>query len=221
MRKPTPIKNLNYEQLNFAQNTASILCLPAASLVTNHQADCLYELQKSEFIGCGGWDRTTGLQVMSLTSYHCSTPRYIFPVTYFRCYLSAPPNAFNSLLQLPAKPLRLPALAIAVARFGWCDYSPFGWPPLSNCIHSLERYSAPPDIGYFGNRVQRYGFILIYANFCRTFCCFYTLRWGLVGGVFRVYLREWFGIYRILSSILSSILGVLLRAFFNLRPYLR
>ena len=25
---------------------------------------------------CGGWDRTTDLQVMSLTSYHCSTPRY-------------------------------------------------------------------------------------------------------------------------------------------------
>ncbi len=25
---------------------------------------------------CGGWDRTTGLQVMSLTSYHCSTPRH-------------------------------------------------------------------------------------------------------------------------------------------------
>ena len=24
---------------------------------------------------CGGWDRTTDLQVMSLTSYHCSTPR--------------------------------------------------------------------------------------------------------------------------------------------------
>ena len=28
--------------------------------------------------GCGGRDRTTDLQVMSLTSYHCSTPRYIF-----------------------------------------------------------------------------------------------------------------------------------------------
>ena len=65
----------------------------------NRQADHLNELQKSEFIGCGGWDRTTGLQVMSLTSYHCSTPRYIFPVTYFRCYLSAPPNAFHSLLR--------------------------------------------------------------------------------------------------------------------------
>ena len=26
---------------------------------------------------CGGRDRTTDLQVMSLTSYHCSTPRYI------------------------------------------------------------------------------------------------------------------------------------------------
>ena len=30
------------------------------------------------YFSCGGWDRTTGLQVMSLTSYHCSTPRYIF-----------------------------------------------------------------------------------------------------------------------------------------------
>ena len=28
---------------------------------------------------CGGWDRTIGLQVMSLTSYHCSTPRHLFP----------------------------------------------------------------------------------------------------------------------------------------------
>ena len=27
-------------------------------------------------LGCGGWDRTNDLQVMSLTSYHCSTPRY-------------------------------------------------------------------------------------------------------------------------------------------------
>ena len=27
---------------------------------------------------CGGWDRTTDLQVMSLTSYHCSTPRSNF-----------------------------------------------------------------------------------------------------------------------------------------------
>gem|GEM_PF-2282506 len=26
----------------------------------------------------GGWDRTNDLQVMSLTSYHCSTPRYFF-----------------------------------------------------------------------------------------------------------------------------------------------
>ena len=28
------------------------------------------------FFCCGGRDRTTDLQVMSLTSYHCSTPRY-------------------------------------------------------------------------------------------------------------------------------------------------
>ncbi len=28
------------------------------------------------FFGCGEWDRTNDLQVMSLTSYHCSTPRY-------------------------------------------------------------------------------------------------------------------------------------------------
>ena len=26
-------------------------------------------------IGSGGWNRTNGLQVMSLTSYHCSTPQ--------------------------------------------------------------------------------------------------------------------------------------------------
>ena len=29
------------------------------------------------WVCCGGRDRTTDLQVMSLTSYHCSTPRYI------------------------------------------------------------------------------------------------------------------------------------------------
>ena len=27
--------------------------------------------------GSGGWNRTNGLQVMSLTSYHCSTPHYV------------------------------------------------------------------------------------------------------------------------------------------------
>ena len=27
------------------------------------------------FFGGGGWDRTSDLQVMSLTSYHCSTPQ--------------------------------------------------------------------------------------------------------------------------------------------------
>ncbi len=46
----------------------------------------------------------------------------------------------------------------------------FRFPALAELyLHSLERYSAPPDIGYFGNRVQRYGFILIYANFRRIF----------------------------------------------------
>ncbi len=34
---------------------------------------------------CGGWDRTTDLQVMSLTSYHCSTPRYI--IHHATCHL--------------------------------------------------------------------------------------------------------------------------------------
>ena len=33
---------------------------------------------RASFGSCGGWDRTNDLQVMSLTSYHCSTPRYIF-----------------------------------------------------------------------------------------------------------------------------------------------
>jgi hypothetical protein len=28
---------------------------------------------------CGGWIRTNGLQVMSLASYHCSTPRLVEP----------------------------------------------------------------------------------------------------------------------------------------------
>ena len=30
----------------------------------------------ASFSCCGGRDRTTDLQVMSLTSYHCSTPRH-------------------------------------------------------------------------------------------------------------------------------------------------
>lgn len=33
------------------------------------------------FFGGGGWDRTTDLQIMSLTSYHCSTPRHV-PTLY-------------------------------------------------------------------------------------------------------------------------------------------
>ena len=32
--------------------------------------------QMVSLVCCGGWDRTTDLQVMSLTSCHCSTPRY-------------------------------------------------------------------------------------------------------------------------------------------------
>ena len=43
------------------------------------------------FLCCGGWDRTTDLQVMSLTSYHCSTPRHYHPVEkLFLCPLSEP-----------------------------------------------------------------------------------------------------------------------------------
>ena len=30
-----------------------------------------------DLVSCGGRNRTNDLQVMSLTSYHCSTPRYI------------------------------------------------------------------------------------------------------------------------------------------------
>ncbi len=33
------------------------------------------------FFGGGGWDRTIDLQIMSLTSYHCSTPRHV-PTLY-------------------------------------------------------------------------------------------------------------------------------------------
>ena len=38
--------------------------------------DCLTSLSNSLPLCCGGWYRTTDLQVMSLTSCHCSTPRY-------------------------------------------------------------------------------------------------------------------------------------------------
>ena len=31
-----------------------------------------------KIVGSGGWNRTNGLQVMSLTSYHCSTPQCVF-----------------------------------------------------------------------------------------------------------------------------------------------
>ena len=40
----------------------------------------LYQLsyfRKGHWISCGERDRTTDLQVMSLASYHCSTPRYL------------------------------------------------------------------------------------------------------------------------------------------------
>ena len=42
---------------------------------------CILEQKKEHGVralSCGGWDRTTDLQVMSLTSYHCSTPRHKF-----------------------------------------------------------------------------------------------------------------------------------------------
>lgn len=33
-------------------------------------------MEFSDFYGCGGMNRTYDLKVMSLASYHCSTPRY-------------------------------------------------------------------------------------------------------------------------------------------------
>ena len=54
--------------------------------------DCLTSLSNSLPLCCGGWDRTTDLQVMSLTSCHCSTPRY----KYLR------PRLFATLLIISA-----------------------------------------------------------------------------------------------------------------------
>ena len=45
-------------------------------MITKKSRDCTDNLYFHPC--CGGRDRTTDLQVMSLTSYHCSTPRYIF-----------------------------------------------------------------------------------------------------------------------------------------------
>ena len=39
------------------------------------------------FGSCGGWDRTNDLQVMSLTSYHCSTPRCCFGLQKYNIIL--------------------------------------------------------------------------------------------------------------------------------------
>ncbi len=53
----------------------------ATAAKTAKQGRCK-EMKKSqsndwlEIIGSGEWNRTTGLQVMSLTSYLCSTPQY-------------------------------------------------------------------------------------------------------------------------------------------------
>ena len=44
-------------------------------MITKKSRDCTDNLYF--YPCCGGRDRTTDLQVMSLTSYHCSTPRYI------------------------------------------------------------------------------------------------------------------------------------------------
>ena len=41
-------------------------------------------------IGSGGWNRTNGLQVMSLTSYHCSTPqRYVYNIMLCRTFVKS------------------------------------------------------------------------------------------------------------------------------------
>ena len=40
-------------------------------------------------IGSGGWNRTNGLQVMSLTSYHCSTPQRLLLYNIVRFLLNA------------------------------------------------------------------------------------------------------------------------------------
>ena len=40
-------------------------------------------------IGSGGWNRTNGLQVMSLTSYHCSTPQRLLSHNIARFLLNA------------------------------------------------------------------------------------------------------------------------------------
>ena len=41
--------------------------------------------QPVKIVGSGGWNRTNGLQVMSLTSYLCSTPqqRNIYYIPFF------------------------------------------------------------------------------------------------------------------------------------------
>ena len=39
---------------------------------------------------CGGWDRTTDLQVMSLTSYHCSTQKNAIFLLFLYKYLQVP-----------------------------------------------------------------------------------------------------------------------------------
>ena len=54
-----------------------------------------------EEIGSGGWNRTNDLQVMSLTSYLCSTPRYdLNNFRYYRAFsITSNPDIANALEQ--------------------------------------------------------------------------------------------------------------------------
>ena len=47
-------------------------------MVKHQRQDSNLQVVSDMGLCCGGRDRTYDLQVMSLTSYHCSTPRYSF-----------------------------------------------------------------------------------------------------------------------------------------------
>ena len=47
-----------------------------SNFVKLRQKKAIRDGQPVKFVGSGGWNRTNGLQVMSLTSYLCSTPQY-------------------------------------------------------------------------------------------------------------------------------------------------
>ena len=71
--------DFSLQQRGFAEFSKVCKCLIASTL---HKRKSLTFQSGIKIVGSGGWNRTNGLQVMSLTSYHCSTPHRFWYLIY-------------------------------------------------------------------------------------------------------------------------------------------